>query len=215
MKSVVVTDYGVGNLLSVRRAFEKIGATVVQTSNPDEVRRADRLVVPGVGAFADCMQGIRRLGLLEPIIEFARSGRPMLGICVGMQILLNKSFEFGEHKGLGLIPGEVTAVPSTDPTGAAHKIPHIGWSRLELPDGSDASCWKGTVLESVRPGAFAYFVHSFTAHPLHKQHRLCDSDYDGCRISAAVRKDNIQGTQFHPEKSGPVGLRVIAGFLTR
>ena len=210
---VTILDYDVGNLLSVRRAFEHCGADVVQTTRADAVAAAERLVVPGVGAFGDCVGELRARGLVDAIRRFVATGRPLLGICVGMQMLLEEGEEFGRHEGLGFVPGSVCAIPTTAADGTPHKIPHIGWTPLELPESAPADRWRGSILADVTPGAAAYFVHSFTARPADAAYRLADCHYNGRLISAAVQKDNITGTQFHPEKSGPVGLRMIAGFL--
>lgn len=213
MKPVALIDYGVGNLLSVSRALEAAGGKVELTSSPARIRAAERIVLPGVGAFGDCMAELGRRGLVEPVLEFVRSARPMLGICVGMQILLEVGEEFGEHRGLGLIAGRVTRIPDAGADGTPHKIPHIGWNTLQ--PRPDAQSWRGTIFDGVEPDSPAYFVHSFTAHPLDERHRLADADYDGRTISAAVRIGNVSGTQFHPEKSGPVGLKILENFLAR
>ena len=211
--SVTVVDYGVGNLLSVRRAFEHCGATVRLTDDPQAIRTADRLVLPGVGAFGDCMAELRARRLVEPVVEHASTGRPFLGICVGMQILLEEGDEFGRHEGLGLVQGRVEAIPGTAADGARHKIPHIGWTPLQPPEQAAEECWQDTILKGVAPGTAAYFVHSFTAVPRDPRHRLADCHYGGRLISAAVRSDNVTGTQFHPEKSGEAGLGILSSFL--
>jgi glutamine amidotransferase len=207
---VVIVDYGAGNLLSVVRAFQHLEAEILVTSEPKDVASAERLVVPGVGAFGDCVAGLKRRDLMAPILEFCGRDRPFLGICVGMQMMFEAGDEFGEHAGLGLLPGRVAAIPATGADGRPHKIPHIGWNRLLPPEGAD---WNGTILEDVKPGAWAYFVHSFAGNPENPAHRLADTDYDGVRISAAVRKGFLFGTQFHPEKSGEVGLAILRRFL--
>lgn len=211
MAVVTIIDYGIGNLLSVARAFEHCGAAPVLATDPDSIRDAERLVLPGVGAFADGMQGLRDRGLIGPIREFAASGRPFLGICLGMQMMLDAGEEFGLHEGLGLIPGRVVAIPSTTSDGRPHKIPHIGWGTLELPDPETS--WGNTILDGIAPGAAAYFVHSFTAFPSDPGHRLADCRYNGRLISAVVRSGSLYGCQFHPEKSGEVGLAIIRNFI--
>lgn len=211
--TVTVVDYGVGNLLSVRRAFEQCGAQVMLTSSPDRVWNAERLVLPGVGAFGDCMTALATGGLDQAVHRFIASGRPFLGICVGMQLLFSVGEEFGEHAGLGVIPGRVRAIPRTAADGQPHKVPHIGWTPLQPPAGGDAADWAGTPLAAVRPGDEVYFVHSFTGWPEDEGDRLADADYHGRRISAAVRRGNVCGVQFHPEKSGRVGLGIIDSFL--
>jgi glutamine amidotransferase len=207
---VVLVDYGVGNVLSVRRALEASGGDVLLTSDVDCVRSAERLVVPGVGAFADCVAGLTSRGLADPVLEHARSGRPLLGICVGMQMLFEVGEEFGEHRGLGLLAGRVQRIPDVDEQGARRKVPHIGWNALDVAPGAD---WSDTLLRHVRPREAAYFVHSYSAVPADDAVRLADVDYAGYRVSAAVSRGNIFGCQFHPEKSADVGLRVMRSFL--
>lgn len=211
MQRISVVDYGIGNLLSVRRAFEHFGAEVEFVRTPAGVAAADRLVLPGVGAFADGMKGLSSLDLIEPIHEFAGRQRPFLGICLGMQMMFDSSEEFGEHKGLGLIPGRVIAIPSQGIDRVPHRIPHIGWNALVLPPARPD--WNGSVLEDVPFGTFVYFVHSFTAVPEREEYRLADCHYDGLVISAMVQRDHLCAAQFHPEKSGEMGLRIIRSFL--
>lgn len=202
---VVVVDYGLGNLHSVVKALHREGAEVVVSEDPAQVQNAERLVLPGVGAFADGMEGLRRRHLVEPLLEFVATGRPLLGICLGMQLLMAESSEFGRHLGLGIIEGNVTLIPAAP----GRKVPHIGWNRI-MPVSTS---WVGTPLEPLEPGTMMYFVHSYTAEPTREQDRLADVDYVGVRVSAAVRKDNVVGTQFHPEKSGSAGLAVLARYL--
>lgn len=209
---VVIVDYGVGNLLSVTRALEVCGADVVVTDDPAVVTRADRLVVPGVGAFADGMAGLHQRGLVNPIQEFATTGRPLLGICLGMQLLFSESEEFGLHEGLNLIAGRVVAIPNQTHGGAWRKTPHIGWNELRPPPGRLG--WDDTLLAGLAEGSAVYFVHSFVAEPVDSAVRLADCDHEGFAISAAVQKDRVYGCQFHPEKSGEVGLSVINNFLS-
>lgn len=211
--AVTIVDYGMGNLLSVSRAFEHCSAQVEVTDRPERARRADRLVLPGVGSFADCVDGLRERGMIEAVKDFVAKGAPFLGICVGMQILLDEGEEYGRTEGLGLVPGKVTAIPKTAADGSPHKIPHIGWTAIHPPEGTSRERWTGTVLERVAPGTAAYFVHSFTAVPENTADRLADCHYNGRLVSAAIRHANITATQFHPEKSGPVGLSIISRFL--
>ena len=216
---VTLIDYGVGNLLSVRRAFEHVGAEVALSESPEEVANADRLVLPGVGAFGDGMAGLRARGLPAAIERYLERQRPFLGICLGMQLMMEGSEEFGVHQGLGIIPGQVRAIPAAGVEGRAHKIPHTGWNQLLVPpgraggQGSDDP-WAGSLLAGLTPGAAVYFVHSFTAWPVDERDRLADCHYDGRVICAAISRGAVQGCQFHPEKSGPVGLQIIARFLS-
>jgi glutamine amidotransferase len=211
MAKVTIIDYGIGNLLSVSRSFEYHGAEVVLTDSAELIMKADRLVLPGVGAFADGMKGLAMRGLIEPIKAYARQDKPFLGICLGMQMMMERSEEFGLHEGLGLIQGDVVRISDTKVDGTPHKIPHIGWNELVVPAG--LAGWDGTILQGLSPGETVYFVHSFTASPTDTANRLADCLYDGRVISAAIRAGNLYGCQFHPEKSGPIGLRIIKNFL--
>jgi glutamine amidotransferase len=208
---VVVVDYGIGNLLSVSRAFAHCGADVTVTGDHNLVSNADRLVVPGVGAFGNCMEDLKSRGLIEPIKTAALSGRPFLGICVGMQMMLDSSDEFGFHEGLGLIPGRIKTISAEKADGGTRKIPHIGWNRLRVPVGGHD--WRGSILDGVGDGDYVYFVHSYSAHPSESQNNLAISDYDGHEVSAAIAEGAMFGCQFHPEKSGPVGLEIVANFI--
>jgi imidazole glycerol-phosphate synthase subunit HisH len=208
---VAVMDYGVGNLLSVRRALEHCGATVSVTADPDTLKSATRVILPGVGAFANAMAELRNRGLDDVAKEVAASGIPLLGICLGMQMLLDESEEFGVTAGLGLIPGRVVPVASTTAAGEPQKIPHIGWNALVLPERRAG--WEGTVLRSVRAGEAVYFVHSFMANPDDPEDRVADCLYGGQPISAVIARGNVLGCQFHPEKSGDVGLKILRTFL--
>lgn len=210
-KTVTVVDYGLGNIFSVSRAVERVGARVHLTDRPAEILAAERLILPGVGAFAVGMEGLCERGLVAPIREYAASGRPLLGICLGMQMLMGASEEFGNHEGLGIIPGRVAAIGGRHADATALKVPHIGWNALARPAARRA--WDGTILEGVEQGSGAYFVHSFTVVPAREEDRLADAGYGDCRISAAIQRGNVSGCQFHPEKSGPVGLRIVANFV--
>ena len=208
---VVVVDYGMGNLLSVARAMEHCGANVQLTRSPEAIRSAERVVLPGVGAFKVGMAGLQERGLVEPLREFAGSGRPLLGICLGMQMLFELSEEFGEHAGLGLIAGRVVPIPAQGSKGEAHKIPHIGWNEL-VPSGSP-DAWMSSILRHVPAHCSAYFVHSFAAIPAHQRERVADCFYDGIQIAAVVRSGSVAGCQFHPEKSGKTGLAILDSFI--
>ncbi|MBX3625487.1 MAG: imidazole glycerol phosphate synthase subunit HisH [Rhizobacter sp.] len=211
-KSVTIVDYGMCNLLNVARAFEHVGADVTVTEDPAVALAANRLVVPGVGAFRDSMKEVETRGFGDAIRRFRATGRPMYGICVGMQILFDASEEFGEHAGLGILPGRVKAVPATTLEGRAQRVPHIGWNHLVEP--SSGRSWEGTVLEPIaRAHPAVYFVHSFAAVPANEQDRLADCVYGGYRICAAVQRDNLMASQFHPERSGETGLALVRRFV--
>jgi glutamine amidotransferase len=209
MKQVTVIDYGIGNLLNVLRALEHCGASIkrVATASPEDLG-ADRLVLPGVGAFGDGMNELRARGFDDMVKRFAETGRPFLGICVGLQMMFDASEEMGEHAGLGLLQGRVVGVPATGADGTPHRVPHIGWRPLQAPRP-----WDGTILQEVRPGERAYFVHSFSAEPADERVRLADVDYDGRRLCAAVQQGNLVGCQFHPERSAHAGLGMLQRFL--
>lgn len=206
---ITVIDYGIGNILSVVRALTHCGAEVLLTNSPYDIRNSRALILPGVGAFEDGMRGLRERKILEPIKEYATTGYPFMGICLGMQMMLDVSDEFGMHKGLGLIPGRVVKIENTTIEGNNQKIPHIGWNKLEL-SGAD---WNNTILSGVETQSEVYFVHSYTAIPQNNEHRLADTYYGGRQISAVIKKDNLYGCQFHPEKSGTIGLKIIANFI--
>lgn len=212
-KDVTIIDYGMGNLLSVSRAFEYWGASIEVTGSPDLILKAKRLVLPGVGAFSVGMEGLKKNNIDRAIKKRVEKKVPLLGICLGMQMLMEQSEEFGSFKGLGLIPGKVVPIPNTSIDGITHKIPYIGWNKLELPKGHEERGWADTLLSETERGARVYFVHSYTAVPDHDSHRLADSSYNGRLISAAICKENIYGMQFHPEKSGKTGLTIIKKFL--
>ena len=208
---VTVIDYGVGNLLSVQRGFEHCGATATLTADPEKILLAKRVVLPGVGAFGNAMQALERLGLVAVIRELAHRHTPLLGICLGMQLLLDESEEFGLTPGLGLIPGRVIPVPAQTRSGEPQKIPHIGWNAL-LPSGT-SDRWRGTLLQDNQPGDATYFVHSFMAVPADPAHRIADCAYGGHLVPATIGRDQITGCQFHPEKSGKVGLKILRRFM--
>jgi glutamine amidotransferase len=209
--SIAVIDYGSGNLRSAAKAFERVVAEtghpepVIVTDDAEVVRRADRVVLPGVGAFADCRRGLYAVpGMVEALTEVAiRKARPFLGICVGLQLLAEWGREHGDHPGLGWIPGDVVILTPDDP---GLKIPHMGWNTLDFERG------RHPVLDNIEPGQHAYFVHSYYYRPSNPAHLIATTDYGG-PIAAVVGRDNLVGTQWHPEKSQKTGLTLIANFL--
>lgn len=205
MTRVTVVDYGRGNLFSIEQALRKLGCEATVTGDPAAILDAERVILPGVGAFGDGMEGLRGRGLVEPLKRFSESGRPLLGICLGMQLLLEESSEFGRHEGLGLVPGRVARFTGT----GDYKIPHVGWNKL-----APAADWAGTALAGLGPDAFMYFVHSFVAEPAHPEDRLAVTPYAGAEFCSVLRSRNILGCQFHPEKSGEAGLCLIKNWLT-
>lgn len=207
---VVVIDYGVGNLLSVQRGLEHCGAAVTVTGDHATILAAPKVVLPGVGAFGQGMAELKKLGLDGVVRDVARKGTPLLGICLGMQMLLDESVEFGTHEGLGLIPGQVIPVPDRSTGGDAQKIPHIGWNSLVKGARGE---WESTLLADNAEGDSVYFVHSFMASPARPEDRIADCIYGGHAVSAVIGRDNVSGCQFHPEKSGEGGLKVLRRFL--
>jgi glutamine amidotransferase len=200
-EQVILVDAGTGNLRSVYKALESLGAGVTLTSDPRLVSRGGHVILPGVGSFGDFMAGLRARGLEESILNVVKHGFPLLGICVGMQALFEVGEEMGEHKGLGLLPGRVERFPDI----AELKIPHTGWNQLWLQTHS--LLWRG-----LRPGDYAYFNHSYYCVPGDPRNAIANTDY-GIQFASAVQNNNLFGVQFHPEKSQRVGLQILANFL--
>ena len=196
----VIIDYGVGNLFSLKSSFAFIGEPVRVSSDPDEIYKADRVILPGVGAFADAAARLRASGLDEAVKSVAKKGTPLLGICLGMQLLFDASEEYGYHAGLGLLPGCVRRIPVPD---ESYKIPQIGWNSLHIVR-------EHPLFANTNEGDFVYFVHSFHAEDCGEA-LLATTDY-GTTVTAAAARDNVCGTQFHPEKSGEVGLSILRAF---
>lgn len=200
---IAIIDYGVGNLFSLCSSLQSIGAEAVVTPDPDTIRTADRIILPGVGAFADAAEKLRATGLDQVLLEEAARGKKIMGICLGMQMLFEESFEYGIHKGLGLIPGRVVPMAGYIPEGL--KIPHIGWNPLILK-GEE----KHPLLKYVEEGDCVYFVHSYFATDC-AESVIATAEY-GKELTAAVARGNVMGCQFHPEKSGRVGLNILKAF---
>ena len=198
---IAIVDYGVGNLFSLRSSFAAIGAEAIVTGDAALIRSADKVILPGVGAFGDAAELLRKDGLDQVVCEEANKGKPLLGICLGMQLLLERSFEYGEHKGLGLIKGSVVPMEGVIPT--AYKIPHIGWNALHFPKDKSVS----PIFRRIKEGDFVYFVHSYYGSNC-VENVIATAEY-GAELTAAVGRDNVFGVQFHPEKSGEVGLNIL------
>lgn len=199
---VAVVDYGVGNLFSLVSSFKAIGVSAVVTGDEEEIRKADRIVLPGVGAFGDAAEKLRKTGLDKVITDEADKGKELLGICLGMQLLFDKSYEYGEYDGLGLIKGSIQPIADVIPKDL--KIPHIGWNSLKFTEE------KSKIFKYISDGDFVYFVHSFYGANC-SESVIATTDY-GAELTAAVGKDNVYGCQFHPEKSGEVGLKILKAF---
>ena len=198
---IAIIDYGVGNLFSLRSSFEKIGAETVITSDPCVIKAADKILLPGVGAFEDARRKLADSGLDRVVIDEAKRGKPVMGICLGMQMLFDRSYEYGVHEGLGLLSGEVVGMAGRLPSEL--KIPHIGWNALNIKSTHP-------IFKYINEGDFVYFVHSYYAVGCDDS-LLATAEY-GEQITAAVARGNVCGTQFHPEKSGEVGLRILRAF---
>ncbi|MBQ7098087.1 MAG: imidazole glycerol phosphate synthase subunit HisH [Clostridia bacterium] len=199
---IAIVDYGVGNLFSLKSSFAAIGEAVVVTGDAQEIKNAEKIILPGVGAFGDAAKKLRETGLDKVVKEEAENGKPILGICLGMQLLLEKSFEYGEHEGLGLIGGEIRPISEIIPKDL--KIPHIGWNSLRFKGE------KSKIFKYINDGDFVYFVHSFYG-------AKCDESVSatakyGAELTASVENGNVYGCQFHPEKSGEVGLKILKAF---
>ena len=201
---IAIVDYGVGNLFSLVSSFNAIGADVVVTDDADKIRSADKIVLPGVGAFADAKEKLIKSGLEDVVVSEARKGKPILGICLGMQLLFEKSYEYGEHSGLGLLKGEIVPILGRITSGL--KIPHIGWNALKFKKESP-------LFKYIKDGDFVYFVHSFKATLSDRKNLLAHTFY-GEEIPAVIGNGkNVFGCQFHPEKSERIGLSMLEGFI--
>jgi len=206
--TIAVIDYGVGNIKSICRALEKSGAEVCLTNDRDKVISSDGVLLPGVGAFAHGMEKLNSQGIDELLREFSETGKPILGICLGMQMLFDQSTEFGETKGLGLIPGQVLRLETLDE--AHEKLPHVSWNEIKPGTSSE---WEGTILNSIKDGEDMYFVHSYYVKPANEEDVLSTTVYSQFEYCSTVKHQNIYGCQYHPEKSAETGLKIIKNFV--
>lgn len=197
---IAIVNYEMGNLRSVQKAFEQVGHAAEVTDDPAAIAAADKIVLPGVGAFSDAMAALRSRQLIEPLQEVVASGKPTLGICLGMQLLFEKSYEDGEHQGLGILPGEVVRFPAADDL----KVPHMGWNQID-PVGPSP------LFTGIDPESFVYFVHSYYVVPANDDLVATRTDYPA-PFCSSIRRDNLFATQFHPEKSQQVGLKILHNF---
>ena len=198
---IAIVDYGVGNLFSLACSFQAVGAEGVLTSDASVIEKADKIVLPGVGAFGDAAKKLFDSGLAEVVVQQAKSGKPVLGICLGMQLLFERSYEYGQHQGLGLIKGEIRPISDVIPKG--YKIPHIGWNALSFPKENE-------LFKYLVPGNYVYFVHSYYGANC-EDSVIAATEY-GAPLTAAVANGNVYGCQFHPEKSGEIGLKILKAF---
>ena len=201
---IAIIDYGVGNLFSLKSSFAMLGEQAIVTADPNEIDKADRIILPGVGAFGDAADKLNKSGLADVIKYQTDAGKPLLGICLGMQLLFDKSYEYGEHEGLHLISGEIR--PIADVIDNSLKIPHIGWNLLKFPENKP----KNPLFKYINEGDFVYFVHSFYAANC-EDSVIANTEYSA-PLTAAAANGNVYGTQFHPEKSGEVGMKILKAF---
>jgi glutamine amidotransferase len=210
---VAIVDYGLGNLHNVERACQTVGMAAKITSSPEEVLRAPAAILPGVGAFGDAIAALRSSGVAEALRELVESGRPLFGICLGFQLLMTESFEFGRHRGLGFIPGSVVRLPNPADAGGGYKVPHVGWNRVwkKNADGTTGSGSR-TLLDAVADGEYMYFVHSFVVVPSEANAIASTTHYGGVEFCSSGGRGSVFGCQYHPERSGVEGLKLYARF---
>ncbi len=204
-KNIAIIDYGVGNLHSLIKAFKHFGQNAFITEEANDIKSADAIVLPGVGAFKSGMEGLMIRSLVNAIKDFSKTGKPILGICLGAQLLMSEGYEFGKFKGLDIIPGKVVIFEKIQ-----EKIPHIGWNEIMPPLKKS---WKGSILQSTKDRSNVYFVHSYIFKPSKQKNIFAYTQYGNTRFCSAIKMDNVYGCQFHPEKSGDVGLKIIENFI--
>ncbi len=204
---IAIIDYDIGNVRSIVSAFENQGAQVILTRDKDIILSADGVVLPGVGAFSHGMKNLNEYNLVEIIREYIRTNKPFMGICLGMQMLFDKSEEFGETVGLGVVSGKVEKLPVKK--SQKEKLPHVSWNEIN----DTVNKWSGTILEHIENNSDVYFVHSFVVIPKNKEEILSITEYCGYNFCSSIRVNNVYGCQFHPEKSGKVGLKIINNFI--
>jgi glutamine amidotransferase len=206
---VAIVDYGLGNLYSVKQACAFVGLDAAITSNKNEIASAQAVILPGVGAFSDAMTALHRLDLVTFLKQMVETGKPFLGICLGMQLLMTESFEFGLHQGLDIVPGRVIRFSSAESQqGMALKVPHVGWSRIFPADVDNSSAWEDSLLRCIPAGDYMYFVHSFHCVPVDTTVSVALAQYGRLQFCASLRYRNIFGCQYHPERSGAQGLKI-------
>lgn len=221
MKKIAIVNYGMGNLFSVRQACQKMGMYAVITSERREIAEADAIILPGVGAFGAAMEKLRAFRILDPIERSIRAGKPFLGICLGFQLLMETSEEFGKHRGLGILPGTVEHFGRPEEKGRRLKVPHVGWNAVWSdkagaqgePNGADYA--QKSMMSSVPNGESMYFVHSYVVNPQESDIARCYTKYGGVVFCSAIEKGNVFACQFHPERSGDMGLRIYSNFAQK
>ncbi|MGA7802790.1 MAG: imidazole glycerol phosphate synthase subunit HisH [Gammaproteobacteria bacterium] len=211
--TIAIVDYGVGNIFNIERAFASLGAATVITSDPRQILDADRLLLPGVGAFEAGMERLHADGMIDVLEEFRASGRPLLGICLGMQLLMSESEENGTHVGLNFIRGKVVRFQPSLPDGPRFKVPQTSWNSLERSAAQEHNGWRKTVLSGLPEHAYMYFVHSYCVHVDDPGTSVASTHYGRDTFDSVVAKDNVTGCQFHPERSGEQGLAILRNFV--
>jgi glutamine amidotransferase len=202
---VAIIDYGLGNLFSINQACEHVGLNPVITSDIEIISEADALILPGVGAFGDAMNSLKENNLIDPVLNFVKSGKPFMGICLGMQLLFTESEEFGSNKGLNLIEGKIVRFPELNNKGEVIRVPQIQWNQIYK---NTSALWDSSPLKNIDEGTYMHFVHSYYAIPANKETILSYSEYEDVKYASAVIKDNVIGIQYHPEKSAEAGLKI-------
>ena len=213
---VAIVDYGMGNLFSVKQACEHVGLRVIISTSPQAVQKADAILLPGVGAFSNAMEALTKLDMIEPLREAAQSSKPLLGICLGMQLLMNRSNEFGSHDGLGIIQGEVVSLGSAESSPHQMKVPQVGWNQIHQVDNTSLTreagisnhSWNEPLLHGLINGEYMYFVHSYYAIPVDDNGIVSTTKYGDIEFCSSYRFGNVFACQFHPERSGPAGLQI-------
>ena len=212
-RTVAIIDYGLCNLFSVQHACEYVGLKPILTSDKSKIMVADAAILPGVGAFDDAMNNLRNLDLITPIKEFIKSGKPFMGICLGMQLLLSESEEFGNHKGLNIIEGSVAKFPAKNSSNKKNNVPQIGWNQIFRPSFAKETYWNKSPLKNIKNGEFMYFVHSYYPIPVNTETVLSTTIYEETKFCSSIKWRNVFAFQFHPEKSQDLGLAILSNFM--
>lgn len=211
---VAIIDYGMGNLFSIKQACGHAGLNAIVTSKEEELLSADAAILPGVGAFGDAVSSLKKLDLINPILDFVKNNKPIMGICLGMQLLFAESEEFGRHMGLNIIRGKVIRFTVKDDDSGRNKVPQVGWNRIRRPQAADEPNWSNTPLQGIRDGEFMYFVHSYYCELEDKKIALSITEYNNIRYASSILCKNIFACQFHPEKSASEGLRIYRNWTS-
>lgn len=205
---VAVIDYGMGNLFSVKRACEQAGLYAVITADKSIIMNSDGVILPGVGAFGDAMESLEKKDIISPLKDFVKGGKPLMAICLGMQLLMSESEEFGHHKGLNIIEGSVVGFPVKNKEGGKIKVPHVGWNKILQPSSEDLTYWNASPLKNIMNGEFMYFVHSYYVVPLDKKSVLSTTTYEETQFCSSICRHNVFACQYHPEKSAANGIKI-------